>query len=55
MPVDDHDLTRQDEEMSAAEFASEERRDRYEFGNWPEAAGLVFTIFVIWLMFAFTG
>ncbi|GAB4531444.1 MAG: hypothetical protein Tsb0019_33260 [Roseibium sp.] len=55
MPIDDSDLTRQDEDMTPAEFAEEERRDAYGFGNWPEAVGLVFTLFVIWLIFAFTG
>ncbi|MEZ5798233.1 MAG: hypothetical protein R3D63_12555 [Paracoccaceae bacterium] len=50
----DH-LTRQDEDISAPEFAAEEGTDHKDFGNWPEVAGLVFTIFVIWLTFAFTG
>ncbi|POF34158.1 hypothetical protein [Roseibium marinum] len=55
MPIDDRDLTRQDEDISPAEFAAEERREHYAFGNWPEIAGTVFTLFVIWLIFAFTG
>lgn len=54
MKISDSDLTRQDEDISPAEFAGEEARDK-RFGNWPEVAGLVFTLFVIWMTFAFTG
>lgn len=54
MKPSDQDLTRQDEDIAPAEFEAEERRDD-RFGNWPEVAGLVFTVFVIWLTFAFTG
>ncbi|WP_269586008.1 hypothetical protein [Roseibium sp. Sym1] len=54
MKPSDQDLTRQDEDISSAEFETEERQD-YRFGNWPEIAGLAFTIFVVWLTFAFTG
>ncbi len=54
MKITDKDLTRQDEDIVPAEFSEEEARD-YRFGNWPEVAGLVFTVFVIWLTFAFTG
>jgi len=54
MTPSDDDLTRQDEEISNLEFEAEEARD-YRFGNWPEIAGLAFTLFVIWLTFAFTG
>ncbi|MBB4121800.1 hypothetical protein [Martelella radicis] len=54
MKITDEELTRQDEDIPPADFAREEaRHDR--FGNWPEVAGLVFTLFVIWLTFAFTG
>ena len=49
------DLTRQDEEISAAEFEAEERHDHPDFGWWPELAGLVLTAFVCWLIFAFRG
>ncbi len=54
MKPTDQDLTRQDEDIAPGDFAEEERRD-YQFGNWPEVTGLVFTVFVIWLTFAFTG
>lgn len=49
------DLTRQDEDISAAGFDAEETRDHHDFGNWPEAAGFVATAFVVWLIFAYTG
>lgn len=55
MPDKDPDFTRQDEEISAAGFGEDEVLDRHLFGNWPEAAGLVFTALLLWLMFAFTG
>ena len=55
MNISDDDLTRQDEDISSADFTDEEALDRHDFGNWPELAGNVFTIFVIWLTFAFTG
>jgi hypothetical protein len=51
---DDH-LTRQDEDISAPGFAAEERRDRHDFGNWPELLGLILTAFLVWLTFALTG
>ncbi len=54
MKITDKDLTRQDEDIAPEEFADEERRDD-RFGNWPEVSGLVFTLIVIWLTFAFTG
>ncbi|WP_162901574.1 hypothetical protein [Breoghania sp. L-A4] len=54
MNPSDPDFTRQDEDIPPAIFEAEERAD-HRFGNWPEAAGLVFTVFVVWLMFAFTG
>ncbi|MDZ5699979.1 MULTISPECIES: hypothetical protein [Phyllobacteriaceae] len=53
--MSDPELTRQDEEISAAAFSDEEERDRHDFGNRPEAAGVVLTLFVVWLIFAFTG
>jgi hypothetical protein len=55
MKISDQDLTRQDEDISHPEYAEEETRDRHDFGNWPEVAGVVFTIFIIWMTFAFTG
>ncbi len=55
MKISDQDLTRQDEDISSADFTAEEAQDRHDFGNWPELAGFAFTIFVIWLTFAFTG
>ena len=54
MKITDKDLTRQDEDITPAEFAGEEAKT-FQFGNWPEVAGIVFTVFVIWLTFAFTG
>lgn len=53
--MSDPELTRQDEEISADAYGDEEERDRHDFGNWPEAAGVVLTLFVTWLIFAFTG
>lgn len=53
--MSDPKLTRQDEEISAAAFNDEEERDPHDFGNWPEVAGVVLTLFVTWLIFAFTG
>ncbi|UUP18158.1 hypothetical protein [Nitratireductor thuwali] len=53
--MSDPKLTHQDEELSALEFGAEEKRDRHDFGNWPEVAGVVLTLFVTWLIFAFTG
>ncbi len=53
MQSDDRDLTRQDEEISAAEFDIEERRDHHDFGNWPEVMGLALVALVTWLIFAF--
>jgi hypothetical protein len=55
MTSKDEELTRQDGEISAVAFGAEEQEDQHDFGNWPEAAGLAFTLFVIWLTFAFTG
>ena len=49
------DLTKQDEELPAAEFEGEERSDGHNFGSWPEVAGLVFTLLVTWLTFQFRG
>lgn len=49
------DLTRQDEDLPAAEFEGEERADHHDFGSWPEVVGLVFTILVTWLIFQFRG
>lgn len=54
-PMPEPDLTQQDEDLSAPEFDSEEKRDGCDFGNWPELAGLVLTLFVIWLIFSFRG
>ncbi len=55
MKPSDDDLTRQDEDISAPEYAAEEQQDAHDFGNLPEVAGLLFTLFVCWLIFAFTG
>lgn len=33
----------------------EQHRDDYKFGSWPEAAGLVFTALLCWLIVVFTG
>jgi hypothetical protein len=53
--MSDPKVTHQDEEISATEFGAEEKRDHHDFGNWPEVAGVVLTLFVTWLIFAFTG
>ena len=55
MTRNDDDYTRQDEDIDAAHFAAEEKRDAHHFGNWPELAGAIFTVVVIWYSFAFTG
>ncbi|MCB1353596.1 MAG: hypothetical protein KDK03_12755 [Rhodobacteraceae bacterium] len=55
MKPTDEDLARQEDDLPAAAFAAEEKRDHHDFGNWPEVAGLAFTLFVTWLIFAFTG
>lgn len=48
-------LIRKDKNMTAGEFAAEERRNRHNFGNRPEWLGLVFTVFVFWLILDVTG
>ncbi|KUP93391.1 hypothetical protein [Tritonibacter horizontis] len=53
--MSDQDLTKQDEDLPAPEYQGEERRDGHSFGSWPEVLGLVFTIFVCWLIFNFRG
>lgn len=53
--MSDNDLTKQDEDLSAAEFIEEEFRSQHRFGNWPEVVGLIFTAFVCWLIFNFRG
>ncbi len=52
--MSDPDLTKQDEEVSAAAFDLEESREP-DFGNWPEIVGAVATALIIWMSFAFTG
>lgn len=42
-----------DEELTPQEFEIEKCLDKYDFGIWPEVAGLGLTGFVIWVMFAF--
>ena len=54
-PTSDEENIRQDEDISAAEFSAAEARDPHDFGNWPELAGLAFTVFMVWIFFAFTG
>ncbi|MBN8189448.1 hypothetical protein JF540_22445 [Salipiger thiooxidans] len=51
----DPHLTRQDEEISAPDYTAAERREAYDFGNWPEILGLALTLLLVWLTFAFTG
>lgn len=51
----DDELTRQDEDISAPEFGVEEAKDLHDFGNLPELIGLVFTIGIIWMLFATAG
>lgn len=53
--MSDHDPTRQDEDISAPDFAREERKDGHDFGNWPEVGGLVFTLIVCLLIFMIRG
>ncbi|NVO24642.1 hypothetical protein HJ526_15780 [Donghicola sp. C2-DW-16] len=53
--MSDQELTRQEEDVVAPEFDLEEIRDGHSFGNWPEVIGLIFTVFVCWLTFAFRG
>lgn len=51
----DPKLTRQDEDISAVEYETEETADYHDFGNWPEVFGLVMTVFLVWLTFGFNG
>ncbi|GGE32665.1 hypothetical protein GCM10011360_20640 [Primorskyibacter flagellatus] len=53
--MSDHDLTRQDEDISAPEFGEEESIDGYDFGNWPEIVGVFLTAGLLWLTFALNG
>lgn len=53
--MSDQELIKQDEDISPSEFEGEEREDGHSFGNWPEVMGLLFTVFVCWLIFAFRG
>jgi hypothetical protein len=55
MDAKDHSLTRQEEDLSVVEYDAEETLDTFDFGNWPELAGLVGAALVCWLLFAFTG
>lgn len=55
MKMSDEELVHQDEAVPAKDFDVEERRDHYSFGNWPEVFGLGLTLFVSWLIFAFSG
>ncbi|NVK35166.1 MAG: hypothetical protein HWE23_11845 [Rhodobacteraceae bacterium] len=50
-----NELTKQDEDLSSSEFEGEELKDNHQFGSWPEVVGLVFTLFVCWLIFNFRG
>lgn len=51
----DSKLTKQDEDISVPEFIAEETGDGADFGNWPEAFGLMLLAFLLWLTFALTG
>ncbi|WP_164870818.1 hypothetical protein [Mesobaculum littorinae] len=51
----DPHLTRQDEDISASEYASDSQLEPYAFGNWPEVLGLALTLLLVWLTFALTG
>lgn len=53
--MSDNDLTRQDEDLSARDLATEDHADGYDFGNWPEVLGAALTLLLVWLTFAFTG
>ncbi len=52
--MDEDDLTRQEEDISAREFAEEESTEP-DFGNWPELFGLCLTAILVWLTFAFVN
>lgn len=53
--MSDPHLTKQDEDISAPEFAAEERRDEHNFGSWPEVLGVVLTLLLLWLSFTTNG
>lgn len=53
--MSDKHLTKQDEDISAPEFAAEETAEHKDFGNWPEVFGLILTVLLVWLTFGFTG
>lgn len=55
MDAKDQALTRQEEDLSAPEYEAEESLDSFDFGNWPEIAGLACAALVCWMLFAFTG
>ena len=48
------DLTRQEDDIAAADFDREEAREP-GFGNWPELIGVLLTAALIWMSFAFRG
>ena len=52
--MNEDDLTRQDEYVAATEFDREEASEP-DFGNWPELLGVVLTVLLIWMSFAFRG
>lgn len=51
----DSKFTRQDEDIAAPEFESEEGEDHHDFGNWPELFGVIMTAVLIYLTFALNG
>ncbi|WP_372989448.1 hypothetical protein [Sulfitobacter sp.] len=51
----DPHLTKQDEDISAPEYAAEDGKDHYDFGSWPEVVGVALTVLLVWLTFAFNG
>lgn len=55
MKPTDKEPTRREEDIADMDFDAEELRDENKFGNWPEIIGLIFTLFVVWLIFAFRG
>ncbi|WP_168016968.1 hypothetical protein [Halomonas salinarum] len=49
MQSDDNHLTRQDDELTISD--SPEEVNEFKFGYWPEIAGMVATLAIIWMMF----
>ncbi|WP_158243155.1 hypothetical protein [Acidimangrovimonas sediminis] len=48
------DLTRHEEELTPDAYDADARWEP-KFGNWPEVAGVLLTLALIWMSFAFRG